>query len=180
MAAIIRHFWRFGEPACFRGRAVFAGSWRIFRDLFPKINEVIRNGWRKKRRSSLIIDSNATNDRRLGGRMSETPRRLLAAFVLTTVAGAALAGQVIVEKDPPQHARPRFFERVQAGDLADAVAKRGQVVDVPAGAYHLRVPCDSMVPGSFTDIKVTIDEHSLTRLRLTECGVELNAQPARR
>jgi hypothetical protein len=99
---------------------------------------------------------------------------------MNTAAGAVLAGQVIVEKDPPQHARPRFFERVQAGALADAVAKRGQVVDVPAGAYQLRVPCDSMVPGSFTDIKVTIDENSLTRLRLTECGVELNAQSARR
>jgi hypothetical protein len=99
---------------------------------------------------------------------------------MSTVAGAALAGQVIVEKGPPQHARARFFERVQAGALADAIAKRGQVVDVPAGAYRLRVPCDSMVPGSFTDIKVTIDENSLTRLRLTECGVELNAQSAPR
>jgi len=111
--------------------------------------------------------------------MSGMPR-LLSAFLLSAVAGAALAGEVIVEKDPPEHASAHFFERVQAGDLANAIAKRGQVVDVPAGAYHLRVPCDSMVPGSLTDIKVTIDEKSLTRLRLTECGVELNAQSVRR
>lgn len=111
--------------------------------------------------------------------MSRMPRLLLAAIVLNAVAGAALAADVIIEKDEPEHARPHFFERVQAGELADAVAKRGQVVHVPAGAYHLRVPCDSMVPGSFTDIKVTIDENSLTRLRLTECGVEVNARDSR-
>jgi hypothetical protein len=111
--------------------------------------------------------------------MSEIPR-LFAAVVMSAVASAVLAGEVIVDKDPPLHARPRFFERVQAGDLADAIARRGQVVDVPAGAYHLRVPCDSIVPGSFTDIKVTIDEKSLTRLRLTECGVALNARSVRR
>jgi hypothetical protein len=91
-----------------------------------------------------------------------------------------VAAEVIVEKEVPAHAKAHFFERVQAGDLADAVAKRGQVVEVPPGEHHLRVPCDSMVPGSFTDIKVTIDEKGLTRLRLTECGVEVNAQDVRR
>lgn len=108
--------------------------------------------------------------------MSARARLLLAAFVLNAVAGAALAAEVIVEKDPPDHSRPRFFERVQAGGLANAIARRGEVVNVAPGEYHLRVPCDSMVPGSFTDIKVTIDEKSLTRLRLTECGVEVNLQ----
>jgi hypothetical protein len=112
--------------------------------------------------------------------MSKMPRLLLAAIVLNTAASAALAAELIVEKDPPLHAKAHFFERVQAGDLANAIAKRGQVVDVAPGEYHLRVPCDSMVPGSFTDIKVTIDEKSLTRLRLTECGVELNLQDVRR
>jgi len=108
--------------------------------------------------------------------MSAMPRLLLAAFALNAVAGAALAAEVIVEKNVPEHARAHFFERVQAGDLADAIARRGQVVQVAPGDYHLRVPCDSMVAGSFTDIKVTIDEKSLTRLRLTECGVEVNPQ----
>jgi hypothetical protein len=112
--------------------------------------------------------------------MSKTARLLLAAFVLNAVAGAAVAAEVIVEKAMPEHARARFFERVQAGDLADAIARRGQVVQVAAGDYHLRVPCDSMVPGSFTDIKVTIDEKSLTRLRLTECGVEVSSQDGHR
>ena len=111
--------------------------------------------------------------------MSRTPRLLLAAFLLNAAAGA-LAAELIVEKDPPLHAKAHFFERVQAADLANAIAKRGQVVDVAPGEYHLRVPCDSMVPGSFTDIKVTIDEKSLTRLRLTECGVEVNSQEVRR
>lgn len=112
--------------------------------------------------------------------MSTMPRLLLAAVVLNSVAGAALAADVIVEKAQPEHARPRFFERVQAGDLADAIARRGQVVQVPAGEYHLRVPCDSMVPGSFTTISVTIDEKSLTRVRLMECGVEVNPQDPHR
>jgi len=108
--------------------------------------------------------------------MPGLPRLLLAAFLLNAAAGAALAAELIIEKDPPLHAKPNFFERIQAGDLANAIAKRGQVVDVAPGEYHLRVPCDSMVPGSFTDIKVIIDEKSLTRLRLTECGVELSLE----
>lgn len=108
--------------------------------------------------------------------MSARARLLLAAFLLQAAAGAALGAEVIVEKDVPAHARPHFFERIQAGDLADAIAKRGQVVQVAPGEYHVRVPCDSMVAGSFTDIKVTIDEKTLTRLRLTECGVEVNPQ----
>jgi hypothetical protein len=111
--------------------------------------------------------------------MPGLPRLLLAAFLLNATAGAALAAELIIEKDPPLHAKPNFFERIQAGDLANAIAKRGQVVDVAPGEYHLRVPCDSMVPGSFTDIKVTIDEKSLTRLRLTECGVELSLEGTR-
>jgi hypothetical protein len=105
--------------------------------------------------------------------------RLPAAAVLATgllQAAGALAADVIVDKAQPERARPRFFERVQAGELAEAIAKRGQVVQVPAGAYHLRVPCDSMVPGSFTDITVTIDEQTTTRVRLMECGVEVNPQ----
>ena len=106
--------------------------------------------------------------------MSARARLLLAAVILNTVAGAALAAEVIVEKDPPDHSQPRFFERVQAGDLANAIARRGEVVHVQAGKYHLRVPCDSMVPGSFTDITVTIDEKTVTHLRLMECGVEVN------
>jgi SOS-response transcriptional repressor LexA len=108
--------------------------------------------------------------------MSRIPRLLLAAIALNAVAGAAMAAEVIVEKAQPEHAGARFFERIQAGNLAEAISKRGQVVQVPAGDYHLRVPCDSMVPGSFTDIKVTIDEKSLTRLRLTECGVEVKLE----
>jgi hypothetical protein len=112
--------------------------------------------------------------------MSPRTKLLLAAFLLNAVTGAALAAELIVEKAPPLHAKAHFFERVQAGDLANAIAKRGQVVDVAPGEYHLRVPCDSMVPGSFTDIKITIDEKSLTRLRLTECGVEVNSQDVRR
>jgi hypothetical protein len=111
--------------------------------------------------------------------MSVQTRLLLAALLLNAATGAALAAELIVEKDPPPHAKADFFERIQAGELANAIAKRGQVVDVAPGEYHLRVPCDSMVPGSFTDIKVTIDDKGLTRLRLTECGVELSLQGTR-
>ncbi|MBW8897950.1 MAG: hypothetical protein JF619_07515 [Massilia sp.] len=50
----------------------------------------------------------------------------------------------------------------------------GQPVDVKPGTYHLRVPCDSMKAGSFVDITVTIDDNSKTRLRLEECGVEVD------
>lgn len=84
--------------------------------------------------------------------MSKLSRLLLAAFLMNSLAGAALAAELIVEKDPPPHAKAHFFERV---------------------------PCDSMMPGSFTDIRVTIDDKSLTRLRLTECGVEVNSQDVR-
>jgi hypothetical protein len=102
-------------------------------------------------------------------------RRIVLAVALLNVLATAVATEVTVEKDPPQRAQPRFFERVQAGDLADAIAHRGQPVDVKPGQYHLRVPCDSMKPGSFVDITVTIDDHSKTRLRLEECGVQVDS-----
>lgn len=103
-------------------------------------------------------------------------RRTVLAVALLNVLATAVAAEVTVEKDPPQRAQPRFFERVQAGDLADAIARRGQPVDVKPGQYHLRVPCDSMKPGSFVDITVTIDDHSKTRLRLEECGVQVDSR----
>jgi hypothetical protein len=103
-------------------------------------------------------------------------RRIVLAATLLNVVAAAAAAEVTVENDPPKRAQPRFFERVQAGDLADAIARRGQPVDVKPGQYHLRVPCDSMKPGSFVDITVTIDDHSKTRLRLEECGVQVDSQ----
>lgn len=103
-------------------------------------------------------------------------RRTVLAVALLNVLATAVAAEVTVEKDPPQRAQPRFFERVQAGDLAEAIARRGQPVDVKPGQYHLRVPCDSMKPGSFVDITVTIDDHSKTRLRLEECGVQVDSR----
>jgi hypothetical protein len=90
------------------------------------------------------------------------------------MATTALAAEVTVEKDPPKRAKARFFERVQAGDLANAIAHRGQPVDVKPGKYVLRVPCDSMQPGSLVDITVTIDDGSKTQLRLEECGVQVD------
>jgi hypothetical protein len=103
-------------------------------------------------------------------------RRTILAVALLNVAATAVAAEVTVEKDPPERAQAHFFERVQAGDLADAIARRGQPVDVKPGQYHLRVPCDSMKPGSFVDITVTIDDHSKTRLRLEECGVQVDSR----
>lgn len=103
-----------------------------------------------------------------------TITRILFAAALSSTVTTAVAAEVTVEKDPPARAQPRFFERVQAGDLADAIARRGQPVDVKPGQYHLRVPCDSMKPGSLVDIVVTIDDHSKTRLRLEECGVQVD------
>ena len=102
-------------------------------------------------------------------------RRIFFAAALLNVVATAVAAEVTVDKDPPERAQPHFFERVQAGDLADAIARRGQPVDVKPGQYHLRVPCDSMKPGSFVDITVTIDDHSKTRLRLEECGVQVDS-----
>jgi len=102
-------------------------------------------------------------------------RRIIIAAALLNVSIPAVATEVTVEKDMPAHAQARFFERVQAGDLADAIARRGQPVDVKPGKYHLRVPCDSMKPGSFADITVTIDDNSRTRLRLEECGVQVDS-----
>jgi hypothetical protein len=103
-------------------------------------------------------------------------RKIVFAAALLNVLATAVAAEVTVEKDVPQRAKARFFERVQAGELADAVAHRGQPVDVKPGKYHLRVPCDSMKPGSFVDITVTIDDGSRTRLRLEECGVQVDSR----
>jgi predicted cobalt transporter CbtA len=103
-------------------------------------------------------------------------RKIVFAAALLNVLAMAVAAEVTVEKDVPQRAKARFFERVQAGELADAVAHRGQPVEVKPGKYHLRVPCDSMKPGSFVDITVTIDDGSKTRLRLEECGVQVNSR----
>jgi hypothetical protein len=49
-------------------------------------------------------------------------------------------------------------------------------VDVKPGKYHLRVPCDSIKAGSFAEVTVTIDDNSRTRLRLLECGVQVDSQ----
>lgn len=104
-------------------------------------------------------------------------RRMIFAAVLLNAAATAVAAEVTVDKDPPKRAQAQFFERVQAGDLAEAIARRGEPVEVKPGQYHLRVPCDSMKPGSFVDIMVTIDDHSKTRLRLEECGVQVDSRP---
>jgi hypothetical protein len=102
--------------------------------------------------------------------------KIVFAAALLNVMAASVAAEVTVEKDVPKRATARFFERVQAGDLADAIAHRGQPVDVKPGKYHLRVPCDSMKPGSFADITVTVDDNSRTRLRLQECGVQVDSR----
>ena len=105
-------------------------------------------------------------------------RRIVAAVAVLnvlSVLGTAVAAEVTVEKDPPKRAKARFFERVQTDGLADAIARRGQPVDVKPGKYHVRVPCDSMKPGSLVDITVTIDDNSRTRLRLEECGVQVES-----
>lgn len=106
--------------------------------------------------------------------MSAISKIVVAAVALNVLATAA-AAEVTVDKDPPPGAKPGFFERVQAGALADAIAHRGQPVDVKPGQYLLRVPCDSMKPGSFVDITVTIDDGSRTWLRLEECGVQVES-----
>ena len=105
-----------------------------------------------------------------------TFRRIAVAAVVFNVLGTAVAAEVTVDKDPPKRAKAGFFERVQAGELADAIARRGQPVDVKPGKYHLRVPCDSMKAGSLVDITVTIDDNSRTRLRLVECGAEVDSR----
>ena len=102
-------------------------------------------------------------------------RMFVVAAVLLNVTALVTAAEVTVEKEAPKRARARFFERVQARDLTDAIARRGQPVDVKPGQYHLKVPCDSMKPGSFADIVVTIDDGSKTRLRLQECGVQVDS-----
>lgn len=106
--------------------------------------------------------------------MSAISKIVVAAAALNVFATAA-AAEVTVDDNPPKGAKPRFFERVEAGALADAIAHRGQAVDVKPGQYLLRVPCDSMKPGSFVDITVTIDDGSRTRLRLEECGVQVDS-----
>jgi len=105
-----------------------------------------------------------------------TFRKIAIAAVVLNVFGTAVAAEVTVDKEPPKRAKVVFFERVQAGELAEAIARRGQPVDVKPGKYHLRVPCDSMKAGSFVDITVTIDDNSKTRLRLEECGVEVDSR----
>ena len=102
-------------------------------------------------------------------------RSLVLAAALLNLMAKAVAAEVTVEKDVPQRAKARFFERVQAGELADAIAHRGQPVNVKPGKYHLRVPCDSMKAGSFADITVTINDNSRTQVRLLECGVQVDS-----
>ena len=103
-------------------------------------------------------------------------RSLVLAAALLNVLATAVVAEVTGEKDVPKRAKTRFFERVQAGELADAIAHCGQPVDVRPGKYHLRVPCDSMKRGSFSDITITIDDNSRTRLRLEECGVQVDSR----
>jgi hypothetical protein len=102
--------------------------------------------------------------------------RLLLAAVLLHAAGAAMAADVIVDKAEPEHVQPRFFERIEGGVFANAIAKRGQVVRVKPGKYKMRVPCDASKPGTFNDVTVNVKEGNLTRLRLLDCGVEIRAK----
>jgi hypothetical protein len=115
--------------------------------------------------------------------MSATPRLLstaipaaILAAILLNVAGAAVAAELIVDKAEPEHVQPRFFERIEGGPLAGAIAKRGQVVHVKAGKYHMRVPCDASKPGTFNEVTVNVKEGNTTRLRLLDCGVEIRAK----
>jgi hypothetical protein len=112
--------------------------------------------------------------------MSILSRLLLAAILLPTAAGAARSAdvmtEVIVDKAEPEHVQPRFFERIEGGALANAVAKRGQVVRIKAGKYHMRVPCDASPPGSFNDVTVNLKAQTTTRLRLLDCGVEIRVK----
>jgi hypothetical protein len=103
-------------------------------------------------------------------------RSFVLVSLLLNVLATAVAAEVTVEKDVPKRAKARFFERMQAGELADAIAHRGQPVDIKPGKYRLRVPCDSMKAGSFADITVTIDDDSRTRVRLLECGVQVDSR----
>lgn len=107
--------------------------------------------------------------------MAITPRLLLAA-VLLNAAGLAWGADVIVDKAEPEHVQPRFFERIEGGALADAIAKRGQVVHVKPGKYRMGVPCDASKPGSFNDVNVNVKNGTLTRLRLLDCGVEIRVK----
>lgn len=102
-------------------------------------------------------------------------RTIGVAVALLNVTALAMTAEVTVDKDVPKRAKARFFERVQAGDVANAIAQRGQAVDFKPDRYHLKVPCDSTKQGSFADITVTIDDSSKTRLRLQECGVQVDS-----
>jgi hypothetical protein len=112
--------------------------------------------------------------------MSIKPRLLLAAVLLHTAAGAAVvangSADVVVDKAEPEHVQARFFERIEGGPLAGAIAQRGQVVRIKAGKYHMRVPCDASPPGSFNDVTVNLKAQTTTRLRLLDCGVEIRVK----
>ena len=108
--------------------------------------------------------------------MSRHTRLLLAALLLHTAAGAASAGDLIVDKAEPDNVGPRFFERIEAGKLAPAFAKRGQLVHVPAGKYTVRVPCDHSKVSNVNDVTVTIKDQTLTRVRMLDCGVEIRVK----
>lgn len=107
--------------------------------------------------------------------MPRMPKLLLATVLLHAAAGA-LAADVIVDKAEPERVQPRFFERIEGGALASAIARRGQVVHVKPGKYHMRVPCDASKPGSFNDVTVNVKDQTMTRLRLLDCGVEIRVK----
>jgi hypothetical protein len=64
-------------------------------------------------------------------------RSLVLAAALLNVLATAVAAEVTVEKDVPRRVEAQFFERVQVGEQADAVAHRRQPVDVEPGKYYL-------------------------------------------
>src|SRR5205823_2573259 len=104
-------------------------------------------------------------------------RFCFALTVLATWMGAASAAEVVVDPTLPSDAKPRFFERIQAPELARLIASRGHAQNVKPGAYHFRVPCDFLPAEEFADITFVIPDSGVTTLHFLQCGANFTTTP---
>src|SRR5438874_964975 len=94
--------------------------------------------------------------------------KVIAVTALAIWMSQASAVEVIVDPTLPQDAKPRFFERIQAPELAKLIADRGHAHHIKPGAYHFRVPCDFLPTEDFANVTLVIPDQGQVKLQFVQ------------
>jgi hypothetical protein len=98
--------------------------------------------------------------------------RILVALGISFFASqVACAAQIYISPNVPAGVQPGFMERIQAATLKQAMARRGELVQVPVGPHIVRVPCDGKAKGEFATVTLTLNETQPMGIEFVSCGV---------